>query len=308
MRARPRVVVPACRRWKRSRASCRSAMPAATARVLRRVPGDDATSRDSAPPTHHLANLCHNYRGACLHACQYAPPHRVHGQRATRRWRGARHLFRLRLASAGWAACTATGGSRWLAGRWASPCSLCDAAAGARHTRACAAGPRFRTCSRTTRWWACSAGVQVRHVGLGSGVAPLLARPGAGHGLSGEGGDRGPVPTPCCAQKSRDGGHGTAATTGTTGPLARRRVHHLTSTVSCVLRRHLRRRSTTCWASRRPTHGPACRCCWAMVGGVSLASGTLGLWRLQPARHPEQATRRSAPWIAASSPCCSSPR
>jgi citrate/tricarballylate utilization protein len=27
-----------------------------------------------APDVHYLANLCHNC-GACLHACQYAPPH-----------------------------------------------------------------------------------------------------------------------------------------------------------------------------------------------------------------------------------------
>ncbi len=27
-----------------------------------------------APDIHYLANLCHNC-GACLHACQYAPPH-----------------------------------------------------------------------------------------------------------------------------------------------------------------------------------------------------------------------------------------
>src|SRR3569832_1739852 len=28
----------------------------------------------STPDIHYLANLCHNC-GACLHACQYAPPH-----------------------------------------------------------------------------------------------------------------------------------------------------------------------------------------------------------------------------------------
>ena len=43
--------------------------------LLRGVPGDDAAARVRARPTsHYLANLCHNC-GACLHACQYAPPH-----------------------------------------------------------------------------------------------------------------------------------------------------------------------------------------------------------------------------------------
>ena len=37
---------------------------------------------------HYLANLCHNC-GACLHACQYAPPHEFARQRAARDGAGA---------------------------------------------------------------------------------------------------------------------------------------------------------------------------------------------------------------------------
>jgi citrate/tricarballylate utilization protein len=43
-------------------------------RFLRRVPGHDAPSEFGKADVHYLANLCHNC-GACLHACQYAPPH-----------------------------------------------------------------------------------------------------------------------------------------------------------------------------------------------------------------------------------------
>ena len=38
---------------------------------------------------HYLANLCHNC-GACLHACQYAPPHEFARQRAAGDGAGAR--------------------------------------------------------------------------------------------------------------------------------------------------------------------------------------------------------------------------
>ncbi len=48
---------------------------------------------------HYLANLCHNC-GACLHACQYAPPHEfaVNVPQAMAAVRGA-DLRRLRLAA-----------------------------------------------------------------------------------------------------------------------------------------------------------------------------------------------------------------
>jgi citrate/tricarballylate utilization protein len=41
---------------------------------LRRVPGDDPAPGIGKADINYLANLCHNC-GACLHACQYAPPH-----------------------------------------------------------------------------------------------------------------------------------------------------------------------------------------------------------------------------------------
>ena len=55
---------------------------------------------------HYLANLCHNC-GACLHACQYAPPHEFARERAAGHGRGARaDLRRLRLAARLLARCT----------------------------------------------------------------------------------------------------------------------------------------------------------------------------------------------------------
>ena len=42
--------------------------------LLRGLPRDDAPAGVRPADVHYLANLCHNC-GACLHACQYAPPH-----------------------------------------------------------------------------------------------------------------------------------------------------------------------------------------------------------------------------------------
>ena len=66
------------------------------------------TRRLEFPPAdvHYLANLCHNC-GACLHACQYAPPHEFAVNVPQAMARGARQdLCRLRLAARRSARCT----------------------------------------------------------------------------------------------------------------------------------------------------------------------------------------------------------
>ena len=62
-----------------------SATPAATARATARSSRRWSGGRRSrAATSHYLANLCHDC-GACLYACQYAPPHEFARQRAADR-------------------------------------------------------------------------------------------------------------------------------------------------------------------------------------------------------------------------------
>ncbi len=70
---------------------------------------------------HYLANLCHNC-GACLHACQYAPPHEfaVNVPQAMAQVR-VRDLCRLRLAARAGRAVPA---QRPDASRWRWPAAL----------------------------------------------------------------------------------------------------------------------------------------------------------------------------------------
>ena len=101
---------------------------------------------------HYLANLCHNC-GACLHACQYAPPHEFAVNVPRGDGAGARpDLRRLRLAAGlGRALSRATALTVALA-LAAGLASVPRARAGA-HRAALSAAPLagdFYACSRTT--------------------------------------------------------------------------------------------------------------------------------------------------------------
>ena len=68
------IKLPARRRMRKQRGSCRSAMPGVLRRVLRGLSAMERRRLFDVGDTAQLANLCHHC-GACYHACQYAPPH-----------------------------------------------------------------------------------------------------------------------------------------------------------------------------------------------------------------------------------------
>ena len=86
----PRVSSPASRSSSPRRSACsRSATPAATARATARCfPALERRLAFDERDVHYLANLCHNC-GACLYACQYAPPHEFAAQFPARARAGA---------------------------------------------------------------------------------------------------------------------------------------------------------------------------------------------------------------------------
>ena len=107
---------------------------------------------------HYLANLCHNC-GACLHACQYAPPHEfaVNVPRAMAQVRRA-DLRRLRLAARRSGALYQRNGADAGARAGRRPGAVPGAGAGAAAAR-CRHAPlagNFYACSRTICWWRCS--------------------------------------------------------------------------------------------------------------------------------------------------------
>ena len=68
-------LVPEPRCSRRPNSTCRSAMPAATAKGYCAVfPAMERRLTFAEADLHYLANLCHDC-GACYYACQYAPPH-----------------------------------------------------------------------------------------------------------------------------------------------------------------------------------------------------------------------------------------
>jgi citrate/tricarballylate utilization protein len=130
---------------------------------------------------HFLANLCHNC-GACLHACQYAPPHEfaVNVPQAMAQVRGQTYadfawppalgaLYQrngLTLALA-----LAAGLALFLAWRWPST----------RHPDGRHLGGNFYAVSAQPAGGPVCAGVPVRGAGAGPGRAQVLARGVAGH-------------------------------------------------------------------------------------------------------------------------------
>ena len=243
---------------------------------------------------HFLANLCHNC-GACLHACQYAPPHdfavnvpqamaTVRGQTyADYAWPPAlgrlyqRNGLTVALALAGALALfLALRGriERAAVGRGRGRQLLCCVPAQP------AGGP-------------VRAGVPLRGAGPVHGRAPLLARPAArdqrcaaertGHG---RGHRRG-----AAASNTWTAGHGEGCHDADDAyTLTRRRCHHLTfygfllcfAATSVATLYHY----VFGWVAPYDLAQPAQAA--GRGGGVAMVVGTAGLWRLNLRRHPLQ--------------------
>lgn len=253
---------------------------------------------------HYLANLCHNC-GACLHACQYAPPHEFalnvpQAMAKVRRHTYARYawpaalggLYRrngLTLAvalAAGLALflllAVALSG-QGLGGLWQTRPDGDFYAVFPHHLMVSLFGPVF--------------GFALLALGIG---VRRFWRDGAPLEPAGEGAERAaPIPPAAAAEAAQaalrlkylDGGHGEGChEEDDAATLARRRLHHFTfygfmlcfaaTSVATLYHYLLGWSAPYGWTSLPKLLG--------ISGGLSLMVGTLGLWRLNLRRHPLQ--------------------
>ena len=249
---------------------------------------------------HFLANLCHNC-GACLHACQYAPPHefavnvpqamaRVRGQTyadyawppalgALYRRNGATLAITLALALAGFLALgLAVKGSLWGA----------------------AAGGNFYDIFPHNLLVGLFAPVFLFVVvALGMGVARFWRE--VKPATSGQ-----PASAPAAAEATHDvlrlryldGGHGDGCNEADDAfTLARRRAHHLTfyGFLLCFAATALGTVYHYAFGLAAPYDLPSLPKLLGAVGGVGLLAGTTGLWRLNRRRHALQGDAAQKP-------------
>ena len=240
---------------------------------------------------HYLANLCHNC-GACLHACQYAPPHEfaVNLPRAMAQVRGTTyahfawppalgtlyHRNGLTLAVA-----LAAGLALFLALGAASKGSLWGAVPAGNFY---AIFPHGLMVSLFAPVFAFAL------LALGLGVARFWRTVSPGDAALGS--------TPAVAEaahnaatlKYLDGGHGQGCNNEDDAwTLSRRRAHHLTfygfmlcfasTSVATVYHYAMGWVAPYGWTSLPKLLGT--------VGGLMLVAGTAGLWRLRTRRHPD---------------------
>lgn len=249
-----------------------------------------------AADVHYLANLCHGC-GACLHACQYAPPHEfaLELPRAMARLRvhtWARHAwpaaFGRAYAHSGLTLAIA------LAAALALIVALVMGRSGALWGDPGAAG-FYAVLPHATMVALFAPVFGFALLALGIGVARFWrhAPPGPASGDA-----IGEATVDALRLKYLDGGHGAGCHEGDDGwTLARRRWHHATfygfalcfaATVTGTLTHYgLGLAAPYGWTSLPKLLGTA--------GGLSMVVGTVGLWRLRRARHPahvapEQAT------------------
>ena len=249
---------------------------------------------------HFLANLCHNC-GACLHACQYAPPHefmlnvpqamaRVRGQTyADFAWPPALgRLYQRNGLTVGLALLLSCAVFLWLAAAshnalWGStvPTSFYDVFP--HGTMVVMFAPVFA-------WVVLALGMGVHR--FWREVTPATS----GQALS----------TPAMAEathdvlrlKYLDGGHGEGchddddATTH-----ARRRCHHLTfyGFMLCLAATSVATLYHYVWGWVAPYDLASLPKVLGVVGGVSLMLGTAGLWRLHHRRHPQHGDAAQRP-------------
>jgi citrate/tricarballylate utilization protein len=240
---------------------------------------------------HYLANLCHNC-GACLHACQYAPPHefainvpqamaRVRGQTygdyawppalgALYRRNGATLAVALTLAIAGFlAAAVASNGPLWGAQPGGNFYAVFP-----HHLLVSLFAPVFL-------FAVLALGLGVRR--FWRDLLPVT---------SGQ-----PASAPAAAEavhdvlrlKYLDGGHGQGCPNEDDAyTLARRRCHHLTfyGFAACLAATALGTLYHYAFDLPAPYDLPSLPKLLGAAGGLSLLVGTAGLWRLNRRRHP----------------------
>ena len=248
---------------------------------------------------HYLANLCHHC-GACLHACQYAPPHdfAVNVPRAMARVR-REHVRRLRLAIGARRRCTAATAWCWRMAL-ALALALFLALGGRTPPATCSPrAPRRRPstrCFRTTCWCRCSCRC------LPSRSSRWAWACGASGAPTGEG----PATSPAAAEAARhaltlkylDGGHGDGCNEESDRfTLQRRRFHHLTfyGFVLCFLSTSVATLYHYLLAQPAPYSFTSLPKLLGMPGGVALMAGTAGLLALQLRRHPLQRAPEQRP-------------
>lgn len=244
-----------------------------------------------AADVHYLANLCHNC-GACLHACQYAPPHAfaVNVPQAMARVRGRTYtdhawpaplgrLYQrngqvvallLSLALGLFLALAAA----WNGALWGSPGPGGFYAIFPHHTLVLMFAPVFL-------WAVLALGLGVRR--FWRGITPVTgARPVSGEAAAS-------ATQEVLTLKYLDGGHGDGCHEADEAyTLWRRRFHHLTfygfglcfaATGVATLMHYLGGQSA-------PYDLPGLPKLLGVPGGVSLLAGSLGLGWLRMHRHP----------------------
>ena len=262
---------------------------------------------------HYLANLCHNC-GACLHACQYAPPHEfaVNVPRAMARVRGQTYVDYAWPRAFG-ALYERNGLTLALALAAGSPCSslLAVATHGASSSARAAGRQLLRRLSAQPAGVDCSAPSFVfALLALGIGVTrfwrDIVGRRAPRRRRVGEA-----AATTCSRLKlPRRRPRRGCNDEDDAFTLRRRRFHHLTfyGFLLCF--------AATCVATlyhyllglARALPLLSCRCVLGTVGGIGCSSARRACSWLHLRRDPQHRRRRAERrWTAASSPCCSSP-
>lgn len=240
---------------------------------------------------HYLANLCHNC-GACLHACQYAPPHEfaVNLPRALARVRGETYAHYAWPASLG--ALYQRNGlavALALAGGFALFLLLAVAMHGSL-LAGDARGDFYRIFPH---------GLMVSLFLPVFGWAVVALAIGAARFVSevkpatGEAGASGVATAEALhdAFKLRylDGGHGEGChNEDDAWTRDRKRFHHLTfyGFMLCLAATSVATLYHYAWGWVAPYDLPSLPKVLGVIGGVSLMAGTAGLWRLHHQRHP----------------------
>ena len=249
---------------------------------------------------HYLANLCHNC-GACLHACQYAPPHEfavnvpqamasVRGQTyANYAWPPAFGALYRRNGLA-LSVALALGLALFLALAVAAKGRLWDAAPGGNFYDLFPHNLLVGLFAPVFLFVVLALGMAVRRFWLD--VTPATSGAPVGPAAATE------ASLDVLRLKYLDGGHGEGCPNADDAyTLARRRFHHLTfygfllcfaATSVATLYHYL-----LGWTA--PYDLPSLPKLLGAVGGVSLLVGTAGLWRLHWSRHPQHGDAAQKP-------------
>ena len=241
---------------------------------------------------HYLANLCHNC-GACLHACQYAPPHEfaVNVPRVMARVRLQTYTHYAWPRALG-ALYERNGLTVALAAALSlSVFLLLTLAATDALWRVPVAQANFYSLFPHNTLVALFAPVFVWAVlALGLGVRQFWRDVNPGEGKRTEPGALPEAVHHAMALTYLDGGHGEGCHNDDDGwTKARRRFHHATfyGFALCFASTSVATLYHYVGGAPAPYDLPSLPKILGALGGVSLAVGTLGLWRLNLRRHPQ---------------------